>query len=236
MSAQEGRTAWAEPGEQMVRRDELELRMDFYKESIVLRKFGPDLNRVRMVHPDEIADAFIQHMGLSSGLLPEGTLWIKQSAEGIITALHRPPAVWAAAVQEQPFEPPARLRIPMPGLVFVCAPGRTPWVFACRERPTRQDQPLYASPTFNTFMNGRVCPGSHKFPDEVDRIPESFFRSFFSLTGDTWNRSQKHPRDLHALWRELDGREEYPMEDLVQQCTVADAMDIPENPRRHGRL
>ena len=235
MSAQEGRTVWAEPGERTVKRDELELRMDFYKESIVLRKFGRDLNEVRMVHPDEIANAFIQHMGLSSGLLPPGALWIKQSEEGIVTALHRPPAVWAAAVQEDPFKPPTRLRIPMPGLVFICSPGRTPWVFACRERPTHQDEPLYACPTFNTFSNGRVCPGSHKFPDEVDRIPESFFRSFFSLTGNTGNRSQKHPGDLRALWRELDGREEYPMEDLVPQCTVADAMGIPENKRGYGR-
>ena len=46
-------------------------------------------------------------------------------------------------------------------------------------------------PAFNVFRDGRVCPGSHSFPDEVGLIPESFFQSYFSLTGDTRERSKR---------------------------------------------
>ena len=110
------------------------------------------------------------------------------------------------ALQREAFKPPARLKIPMPGLVFVCSPARAPWVYAALERPTDSEQQLYRTPAFNVFRDGRTCPGSHHFPEEIGRIPESFFQSFFSLTGDTGERSKKHPDNLQALWEELDGR------------------------------
>ena len=65
-------------------------------------------------------------------------------------------------------------------------------------------------PAFNVFSDGRACPGSHTFPDEVGQIPESFFQSYFSGTGDSHNRSKKHPDNLHALWEELDGHDRIP--------------------------
>ena len=115
----------------------------------------------------------------------------------------------------------------MPGLVFVCSPGRAPWVYAALERPTDSEEQLFRMPAFNVFGDGRVCPGSHKFPEEVGLIPESFFQSYFSGTGDSRNRSKKHPDDLHALWEEIDGKTEYPAEDLVPHCTVAQASRPP---------
>ena len=68
----------------------------------------------------------------------------------------------------------------MPGLIFVCSPGRGPWVYAAKKRPSDPEQQLYRAPAFNVFQDGRVCPGSHRFPEEVDRIPESFFESLVS--------------------------------------------------------
>ena len=47
--------------------------------------------------------------------------------------------------------------------------------------------------------------------------------------GDTRGRSKKYPTELYKLWKELDGKEENPLEDLVEHCTVADAMEVPEN-------
>ena len=227
MSVKDVTPDWAEPGGLELERDDLQARLDFYRESIVLRTFSPDLNTVRMIDPEEVADMMVMRRGLQTGLLPKGALWVKHSPEGTITALYREPGVWAAALQEEPFEPPARLRLPMPGLVFICSPGRTPWIFAAAGRPENPEETLYSSPTFNTFENGRVCPGTHRFPDQVEEIPESFFRSFFSMTGDTGGKSKRHPHDLHKLWRELDGAGEYPMEDLVEKCTVADALELP---------
>ncbi len=152
-------------------------------------------------------------MGASSGLLPQDALWWNQGETGQVVALWRPPQVWPVALQREAFKPPARLRLPMPGLVFVCSPGRAPWVYAAQGRPTDADQMLYKMPAFNVFRDGRVCPGSHRFPEEVGLIPESFFQSYFSGTGDSKERSKKHPDNLHALWEEIDGKTEYPVED-----------------------
>ena len=135
------------------------------------------------------------------------------------------------ALQREAFKPPARLRLPMPGLVFVCSPGRPPWVYAALSRPTDPEQHLFRAPAFNVFRDGRVCPGSHRFPEEVGLIPESFFQSYFSLTGDSRDRSKKHADNLQALWEEIDGQTEYPVEDLVPQCTVAQAMAVSEGRR-----
>ncbi len=212
-------------------RDPLRLQLEIYGETILMRGFEDDTTWVRTVSADGIANALTRHLGFSSGLLPEEALWWCQGETGRSVALWRPPQVWPVALQREAFKPPARLRLPMPGLVFVCSPARAPWVYAALSRPTDPDQQLYRMPAFNVFSDGRVCPGSHRFPEEVGQIPESFFRSFFSLTGDSRDRSKKHPDNLQALWEELDGKPQYPVEDLVPQCTVAHAMAVSEGRR-----
>ena len=224
-------TRWSLPGEMDVPRDELRMQLEVYTETILLRGFEDGANWVRTVSADGIANAVTQHMGFSSGILPKETLWWSQGETGQVVALWRPPQVWPVALQREAFKPPARLRVPMPGLVFVCSPGRAPWVYAAKSRPAGAEQQLFRAPAFNVFSDGRVCPGSHRFPEEVGLIPESFFRSFFSLTGDTRNRSKKHPDNLHALWEELNGKRKYPLGDLVPQCTVAQAMALSEGRR-----
>ena len=221
-------TQWSLPGRDDVPRDQLQVQLEVYKETILLRGFEGDTIWVRTVSADEIAGVFTQHLGFSSGLLPKDALWWSQGETGQVVALWRPPQVWAVALQREAFQPPARLRLPMPGLVFVCSPGRAPWVYAALERPARPEQQLYRAPAFNVFSDGRVCPGSHRFPEDVGLIPESFFQSFFSLTGDSRNRSRKHPDDLKALWEELDGQSEYPLDDLVPQYSVAHALAVSE--------
>ena len=225
------RTEWSLPVQDDLPRDTLQAQLEVYGETVLLRGFEADRNWVRTVSADEIANVFIRHLGFSSGLLPENALWWNQGETGQVVALWRPPQVWPVALQREAFQPPARLRLPMPGLVFVCSPGRAPWVYAALERPTDPEQQLHRAPAFNVFRDGRVCPGSHRFPEEVGRIPESFFQSFFSLTGDSQGRSKQHPDNLQALWEELDGKAEYPLEDLVPQCTVAHAMAVSEGRR-----
>ena len=228
MTSDANATEWSLPGPADAPREALQLQMEVYKETVLLRGFDGDTNWVRTVSADEIANALTQHLGFSSGLLPQDALWWGQGETGKTVALWRPPQVWAVALQREAFKPPARLRLPMPGLVFVCSPARSPWVYAALERPSDGEQRLYRAPAFNVFRDGRVCPGSHKFPEEVGLIPESFFQSFFSLTGDSHDRSKKHPENLQDLWEELDGKDEYPVEDLVPQCSVAHAMAVSE--------
>ena len=233
MSEDTDTTRWSLPGQTDVPRDELKMQMEVYDETLLLRGFGGDSNWVRTVSADEIARVFTEHLGFSSGLLPRETLWWNQGETGQVVALWRPPKVWPVALQREAFKAPARLRLPMPGLVFVCSPGRAPWVYAALSRPVEPEQELFRAPVFNVFSDGRACPGSHTFPEEVERIPESFFQSFFSLTGDTTDRSRKHPDNLQSLWEELDGKSKYPLQDLVPQCTVAQAMAVSEGRRRY---
>ena len=234
MSNDANTTQWSLRGRGgCVPRDDLKVQLEVYGETILLRGFEADSAWVRTVSADEIANVFIQHLGFSSGLLPEDALWWNQGETGHSVALWHPPQVWPVALQREAFKPTARLRLPMPGLVFVCSPGRPPWAYAALTRPTNREQHLFRIPAFNVFGDGRVCPGSHRFPEEVGLIPESFFQSFFSGTGDTRDRSKKHPDNLHALWEELDGKTDYPVEDLVPQCTVAHAMAVSEG-RRGG--
>ena len=167
MSVEVDTTQWSLPGPADMPRDTLQMQLEVYKETILLRGFENDTAWVRTVSADAIANVFTQHLGFSSGLLPEEALWWNQGETGQVVALWRPPQLWSVALQREAFKPPARLRLPMPGLVFVCSPGRAPWVYAATGRPTDPEQHLFRAPAFNVFRDGRVCPGSHRFPEEV---------------------------------------------------------------------
>lgn len=81
----------------------------------------------------------------------------------------------------------------MPGLIFICSPPCPPAIYAARQIPVSSREKLYRALTCNTFRNGLTCPGAYQYPHDVGQIPESFFTSFFSLTGNPGNRSQRHP-------------------------------------------
>ena len=123
MSDDTDTTQWALAGPADAPRDDLKLQLEVYGETILLRGFDGDTAWVRTVSADEIANVFTQHLGFSSGLLPEEALWWNQGETGQVVALWRRPQVWSVALQREAFKPPARLRLPMPGLVFVCSPG-----------------------------------------------------------------------------------------------------------------
>ena len=199
MSNEHDETRWSLPDDTELPRDDLKMQIELYGETILVRGFEEGGGWVRTVSADAIANALTQHLGFSSGLLPESALWWSQSETGQVVALWRPPQTWRVALQREAFKPPARLRLPMPGLLFVCSPGRAPWVYAAASRPTDPEQQLFRSPTFNTFGDGRVCTGSHTFPEALNEIPESYF----SMTGDVRNRSKKHPDDHTNYGRSL---------------------------------
>lgn len=217
-------TQWLAPPDVAVKRDTIQMQMEIYEESILLRNFADGMAQVKYVSADEIATLLTQSMGHFSGLLPPGAVWWSQGRNGTSVALWTPPAVRPIALQRAAFSAPQRLRLPMPGALFVCSPAMAPHVFACPERPASENDVLYRMPTFNVFANGRVCAGNHNFPAETEDIPDSFFESHFSLTGDSHNRSRKHPDNLLALWDELDGTVSYPANDLVVHGTVDEAM------------
>ena len=215
---------WALPENVKVPPDEICARIDVYRESIVLRLWSDGVTTTRPVSALDVARAFTRDIPISTGILPEGALWWTTGGEGPMAALWRPPKVWPVALQLEAFKPPRRFRLPMPGLVFVCQPGRAPRVFAARRMPRRAEDTLYHAPLFNLFADGRTCAGTHQFPQEVREIPESFFAAFFTREANIRGRSKKHPDNLLALWEELDGKKCFPLRDLVPWGKVEDLL------------
>ena len=157
-------TQWSLPGPADMPRDTLQMQLEVYKETILLRGFENDSTWVRTVSADAIANVFTQHLGFSSGLLPEEALWWNQGETGQVVALWRPPQLWSVALQREAFKPPARLRLPMPGLVFVCSPGRAPWVYAATERPTDPEQHPLPGPGLQRLQRREGLPRKPPVP------------------------------------------------------------------------
>ena len=78
MSDDTDTTRWSLPGPADMPRDELQMQLEVYKETVLLRGFESDSTWVRTVSADAIANVFTQHLGFSSGILPEETLWWNQ--------------------------------------------------------------------------------------------------------------------------------------------------------------
>lgn len=204
--------------------DRLVLRLDLYHETVLLSEFTDQGATVRMISADAIAAALARDLTFSSGLLPDRALWWQSGREGTRVALWRPAKVWRAALREDPFQPARRFKLPMPGLIFLCQAHRPPAVYAVKRRPGAVSDKIFHAPTFNTFQGGGTCQGTTKYGAVLDAIPEEFFASYFTRAGDGQGRSKKHPRELLALWEELHGTPEYPLEDMVELATIGELM------------
>lgn len=211
---QEGALAgldWSLPTNLELPPDELKVRLDFYHSTVVMHIVEKERTVSRTVSARDIALALLKEMPLISGILPPDTLWWSQYHVGLWV----PPRIWPVAIMLEAFQEPHRLKIPMPGLVFVCQGGCPPRVVAAKRRPTSLKTTVYHAPLFNVYQNGTTCPGTHQYPQKVEEIPKSFFLSFFTVAAQYGGRSKKYPRDLLKLWEELDGKTKYPMDDLV---------------------
>ena len=86
MSNEPDTTQWSLPGPAEAPRDDLKLQLEVYGETILLRGFDGDTAWVRTVSADEIANVFTQHLGFSSGLLPQDAVWWNQGETGQVAA------------------------------------------------------------------------------------------------------------------------------------------------------
>jgi PRTRC genetic system protein B len=211
---------WAVPPELEVPADKLLTRMDFYEEAIVLFTMDGRRRLAKLISALDVSNVFLREMTFNSGILPQDALWWGMDRNGPIVAVWREPQRWKVALQLEAFKPAERFTLPMPGLVFICRPGSPPYLYGAKSRPQCPADQLYHAPCFNVFRSGQTCAGSHKYPDDVTAIPESFFASFFTQAADAQERSKKHPGDLLAWWREINGKQRYPVGDLVPACTV----------------
>ena len=206
--------------------DPLRLRLDFHDESVILHDYGERVVRTKRVSALDVAHALARELDLDTGLLPPDTLWWARTSSGVRVAVWRGSGVWTVRLRTSYDGEPREYRLPMPGLVFVCDHA-APYVFAAKARPTSPEDQLFHAPAFNVFPTGGVCTGTHTFPAEPERVPEAFFESYFAAGhGSGHGRSRSHPDDLLALWEELDGRQEFPLDDLVPVLRVVDAMRL----------
>lgn len=217
---------WAVPEELGIPPDPLRMRVDFHHQAVVMTNFQEETVTRKVVSAMDIAYALAGELSIGSGLLPDRTLWWRNTRSGPVVALYDEPQVRPLALLLDVDKPPIRFKVPLPGLIFLCLPGIPPWVYAVRKKPTKETDTIYKAPLANVFANGRTCPGSHEFPMRVTDIVQSFFMSFFSATADLQNRSNKFPRNVIYLWEHLNNKNKFPLGDLVKHGTVHDLMEM----------
>jgi hypothetical protein len=215
---------WAVPKQLKIPGDPLNLRVDFHQQAVVVYTFEGETTTRRIVSAMDIVHALASEMTFSSGILPKNTLWWSNSAAGPVYAIYEEPRVRKLAIHFDVNNPPKRYTIPLPGTLFLCTPGRAPRVFAVKNRPYRLQDKLYHAPLLNMSRDGSSCAGSNPYPVEPEKIPESFWLSFFTAHGEIKGRSKKYPENIIRLWEALDGKKEYPLDDLVAAGTVGDLM------------
>lgn len=206
--------------------DPLILRLDFHQSAVVMHIFQEGMNSTKIVSAMDIAHALASDLPFSSGLLPANCLWWRNSREGPVYALWEPAQLRKIALQEKAGQPPRRFVIPLPGLIFLCLPGRPPWAYAAKKKPAKLTDLVYKAPLANVFANGRTCPGNHRYPADVSQVMDSFFRSFFSPAAELEGRSVRFPKNITHLWEFLDGKKDFPLEDLVKHGTVKDLLEM----------
>jgi len=215
---------WAIPSELEVPADPLRLRLDFHHQAVVMTLFDPETIEKRIVSAMDVSHALASELSFGSGLLPPQTLWWENTRNGPIFALYEEPKVRRLALQESVSDPPRRFKIPLPGLIFLCSPGKPPWVFAVKKKPTKESDIVYKAPLCNVYDNGRSCPGNNRYPTRAADIVESFFISFFTSAADVRNRSVKFSNNIILLWDYLDKKKRFPNDDLVKHGKVKDLM------------
>ncbi len=221
--------SWAVPKELGIPPDPLRLRLDFFHQSTIMTYFRGDTVVTTQVDAMDVAHALASDLSFGTGLLPPRTLWWQNTKGGAVFALYVDPRVRILALQESMDKPPRRYTIPLPGFIFLCSPGQAPWVFAVKKKPTKDTDIVYKAPLCNIFANGLTCPGNHRYPISVADIPESFFVSYFTATANLGGRSLRFPDNILRLWKHLDKKKRFPMEDLVEHCSLKDLMIMEVN-------
>ncbi len=227
--AKEAALKWAVPEELSIPPDPLRLRLDFFHQAIQMTLFDGDKVENKIVSALDIAHALSNELSFGTGLLPDNTLWWKNTRSGPCYAIYVEPKIRTLALQLAVDKPASRFTIPLPGFIFLCKAGRPPWVYAVKSKPTKETDLLYRAPLLNIFANGASCPGSHAYPERIPDIVQDFFVSFFSNTADLENRSIQFPKSILDLWKLLDGKKEFPIDDLVRCGTIRDLMALEIN-------
>ena len=192
------------------------LRLDFYSTAVLLSRWQED-GRVT-TYPVSVHDVVsaCTNIQLSSGLLPPRTLFWKQRANQTALGIYVPARRWQVQTADRNYH------IPMPPFVFV-GNGSSYSVFAVKKRPSSEHDPLYLAPCPNVYAHGGICQGNTPFPVCSPQAMPQAWHLF--IEGSLFNadlsqgKCQSHPEDVRQLWAELDGRQRFPLSELVPTQT-----------------
>jgi hypothetical protein len=135
------------PGDIKVEVDPLQLRFDFHKESVLLTDYSKSgSTRTKLVSALDVAHALASELDLSSGVLPPDCLWFSKTAGGSRVAIWCPAQVWHVSVKLD-IDDFRKLKLPMPGLVFICQQGwQSPFRVRGAQAAHRQPRPAVPLP------------------------------------------------------------------------------------------
>ncbi|MGB0388384.1 MAG: hypothetical protein ACPGWR_26490 [Ardenticatenaceae bacterium] len=110
------------------------------------------------------------------------------------------------------------MQIPLPPAIFIGC-GKRYDIHAVKQYPKNKHPQLYCYPSPNVGAdNGGICRGDAPFPtcrpDTIHKAFKMFVESRFNnhlVTG----KSKSFPQNVIELWKTLDGKEEFPMSELV---------------------
>lgn len=196
-------------------------RVDLFEETLFYTKFDAGRPAAAFeVSPADLATAF-SGVPLATGLLPKNCLFYARSGQGERLAVYLPASVrtMAVAVMQKRTE----FKIPLPPLVFV-GQGASYWIHAVKQYPG-PDEGLFLAPLPNVHNDGLICAGSVKFPGcssaTIYKAADAFFASDFNL--DLAAGKSKKKTNLLELWEGLQGKDNYPVGDLVpSRISLAD--------------
>jgi hypothetical protein len=217
---------WAVPKELEIPPDKLRARLDFFHQAVELSIFDGEVVTTRVISALDVAHALANDLAFGTGLLPSETLWWLNTRGGPVYAIYVEPKVWRVALELDINTPPRRFNLPMPGLIFLCSPGKAPWVYAVKKKPTKETDDIFNAPLCNIHENGKSCAGTHHYPTRVADIVRSFFTAFFTATANLKRRSTLYPDNVVRLWEYLDGKKKFPVSDLVRIGNIKDLMHI----------
>jgi PRTRC genetic system protein B len=166
------------------------------------------------IDPDGLASAF-SGVPISSGFLPEGTLFYERRNGNDRIALYLPAQVRKMTVV---FQKSATVyTIPVPPLVFLGFETMY-CIFAVKERA--EQAALYHAPFPNVYPGARICLGTANFPfcstRTIRDAAELFFESAFNHDLSS-NKSLICSTNVIDAWKKLQASQaaEYPLSDLV---------------------
>jgi PRTRC genetic system protein B len=108
---------------------------------------------------------------------------------------------------------------PQPALVWLAKDHSLSLRAFKQNRRPAADSKLSLAPYWNLYETGSVCLGSMQAPDastvaSISQWERSFYQSEF--THGNVGRLTRHPGGFEGLWKELAGKEEFPIDSLIE--------------------